>query len=155
MRAWGDAAAAGEADGADDVSPGDLIHKEGRAVNDVGQDTFVAFVLEQLSGLDGLGCRAMFGGHGLYRGATFFGILFDGCLYLKTDESTAAEYVRRGMRPFRPNDKQVLRSYYEVPADVVESRSELRRWAEASAGVAARGGAHQSKRPAASRSARR
>ena len=114
----------------------------------VAQDTFVAFVLEQLSVVEGLGCRAMFGGHGLYRGATFFGILFGGTLYLKTDESTAAEYVRRGMRPFRPNDRQVLRSYYEVPADVVESREELRRWAEAAARVAARPAAPARRRPA-------
>ena len=96
----------------------------------MGTDSFVAFVLEQLGDVDGLGCRAMFGGHGLYAGPTFFGILFDGKLYFKTDESTAGEYRRLGMTPFRPSDRQLLKTYYEVPADVLESRSELRRWAE-------------------------
>ena len=94
-------------------------------------DSFVAYVLEQLAGAEGLGCRAMFGGHGLYRGATFFGILFQGRLYLKTDDTTAADYTRRGMRPFRPNDRQVLKTYYEVPADVLEDRATLARWAMA------------------------
>ena len=101
----------------------------------------MGFILEQLSGAEGLGCRAMFGGHGLYRGGTFFGILFDGRLYFKIDDSTLVPYTRRAMSPFRPNDKQVLRSYFEVPADVVESRDELLRWAETAVRAAERNAA--------------
>ena len=104
----------------------------------MAEDSFISFVLEQLTGLDGLGCRAMFGGHGLYRGGTFFGIVFDGRLYLKTDDSTAAKYVRLGMAPFRPNDRQTLRTYYEVPGDVLENRAELAGWADEAARCAAR-----------------
>jgi DNA transformation protein len=117
-------------------------------------DSFVAFVIEQLVDLRGLGCRAMFGGHGLYRGATFFGILFDGRLYLKTDESTSPEYERRGSRPFRPNDEQVLKSYYEVPADVLENRDELLRWAEAATRAAGAGAAQGRRRRTACGGAR-
>ena len=97
------------------------------------EDSFAAYVLDQLSPLEGLGCRAMFGGHGLYLGPTFFGILFRGRLYFKTNEATAADYARCGMRPFQPGDKQVLRTYYEVPADVIENRHELVAWAETAA----------------------
>ena len=100
-------------------------------------ESFVAYVLDQLRSLDELGCRAMFGGHGLYRGATFFGILFDGRLYLKTDETTVREYARRGMRPFRPNDRLLLKTYYEVPADVLENRERLTAWAAEAARCAA------------------
>lgn len=102
-------------------------------------DSFPAYVLDQLSGLDGLGCRAMFGGHGLYLGPTFFGILSDGRAYLKTDERTAARYVARGMQPFRPSDKQVLKTYYEVPPDVLEDREAFRAWAIEAAEAAGRG----------------
>lgn len=101
-------------------------------------DSFASYVLDQLAGLDGLGCRAMFGGHGLYLGPTFFGILSGGRAYLKTDAQTAADYVRLGMRPFRPSERQTLNSYYEVPADVLENAAELRRWAVAAAQVAGR-----------------
>ena len=116
-------------------------------------NSFVAFVLEQLSDVEGLGCRAMFGGHGLYRGRTFFGILLDGRLYFKTDHSTAAEYTRRGMTPFRPNDRQVLKTYYEVPADVLEDRRELHNWAEAATRAADRAsaGGGENAEPAAPR----
>jgi DNA transformation protein len=97
------------------------------------QDSFVAYVVDQLREVEGLGCRAMFGGHGLYRGSTFFGIVFEGQLYLKTDDSTVSNYTRRSMRPFRPNDRQLLKTYYEVPADVLEDRRRLSEWAEAAA----------------------
>ena len=100
-------------------------------------DSFVSFALEQLAGMEGLGCRAMFGGHGLYRGPTFFGIVSAGRLYLKTSEATRARYARRSMGPFRPSERQTLGSYYEVPADVLESRATLLEWAEEAAGTAA------------------
>ena len=101
-------------------------------------NSFVTFVIDQLSRVEGLVCRAMFGGHGLYQGATFFGILFDGRLYLKTDASTETAFLVRDMKPFRADDRHVLRTYYEVPADVLEDREELTGWAQAAARCAAR-----------------
>ena len=38
-------------------------------------DGFKDFVLDQLSDLHGVTCRAMFGGYGLYCGRVFFGIV--------------------------------------------------------------------------------
>ena len=40
--------------------------------------SFVAYLLDQFREVERLGCRAMFGGHGLYRGPTFFGIVTTG-----------------------------------------------------------------------------
>jgi DNA transformation protein len=34
------------------------------------------------------------------------------------------------MKPFRPNAKQTLKSYYQVPVDIIEDADELREWAE-------------------------
>ena len=34
-------------------------------------DSFKDFILDQLYGLEGVTARALFGGHGLYRGGTF------------------------------------------------------------------------------------
>lgn len=93
-------------------------------------DTFPPFILDQLTGLPGVTCRAMFGGHGLYRGETFFGIIHRGHLYLKTDSKTAGAYRDRGMKPFRPNDRQTLKSYYEVPVEVIEDADLLAAWAQ-------------------------
>jgi DNA transformation protein len=97
----------------------------------VKDESFKDFVLDQLSTLDGLRCRAMFGGFGFYAGEAFFAIVFEGRLYFKTDAATRPRYVERGMAPFRPNRKQSLGGYYEVPLDVVENPAELTAWARA------------------------
>jgi DNA transformation protein len=65
-------------------------------------ESFKDFVLDQLRESDGVEARRMFGGHGLYRGETFFGILHNGKLYFKVDESTVGEYRKRKMKCFRP-----------------------------------------------------
>src|SRR5262245_951439 len=66
-----------------------------------------------LSGLGEVTGRPMFGGHGLYWDETIFGILFGGKLYLKVDDQSKVDFVSRGMGPFRPNERQTLKSYYE------------------------------------------
>jgi DNA transformation protein len=91
--------------------------------------SFKDFVLDQLQELENIEARRMFGGYGLYRGETFFGIVHKGKLFFKIDESTVGEYRKRKMKPFRPNAKQTLKSYYQVPVDVMEDADELREWA--------------------------
>jgi DNA transformation protein len=92
-------------------------------------ESFKDFILDQLQELDDVEARRMFGGHGLYQDETFFGILHKGQLYFKIDESTIGEYRRRKMKPFSPNDKQTLKSYYRVPVDIIEDADQLRVWA--------------------------
>jgi DNA transformation protein len=98
-------------------------------------DSFKEYVLEQLQELGAVDCRAMFGGHGLYLGVLFFGILHQGRFYLKTDPTNRSDYERRGMKPFRPHGRQTMK-YHEVPADVLEDKTELARWAAKSISVA-------------------
>ncbi len=93
-------------------------------------DSFKDFVLDQLEPVGGLRCRAMFGGYGLYRGEVFFGIIADGRLYFKTDVKSRRRYVEAGWGPFRPDPKTALKTYYEVPVDVLEDGDELARWAK-------------------------
>jgi DNA transformation protein len=99
------------------------------------EDSFRDFVLDQLHSLEGVSCRSMFGGYGLYLGADFFGIVYDGRLYFKTDESTREKYREQGMGPFAPGGEQVLKSYYEVPEEIVEDDDELVSWARKAASI--------------------
>jgi DNA transformation protein len=95
-------------------------------------DSFVEYVLDQLRGLGRVRAQRMFGGHGLYCGDVFFAIIADDRLYFKTSEATRAAYVAQGMGPFRASAKQTLKSYYEVPADVLEDDEALALWAQQS-----------------------
>ena len=97
------------------------------------QDGFKDFVLDQLSELPGLTHRAMFGGYWLYRREAFFGIIHKGRLYFKVTPTTLALYKDHGMKPFRPNPKQTLKTYYEVPVEIVENAELLVQWANPAA----------------------
>ncbi len=101
-------------------------------------DGFKDFVLDQLADLRGVTCRAMFGGYGLSCRKVFFGIIHKKRLYFKVAPSTAIEYQKQGMKPFHPTPKMTLKSYYEVPADVLEDPELLNRWATTSIDGAAR-----------------
>jgi DNA transformation protein len=103
-------------------------------------DSFKDFVLDQSRGLNDIEARAMFGGFGLYRDEVFFGIVQRGRLYFKTDDATVGAYRKRRMKPFRPNAKQTLKSYYQVPVDIIEDTDELHRWARDAAACQRRRG---------------
>lgn len=92
-------------------------------------DGFKDFVLDQLTDLRSLTARAMFGGYGLYHRSTFFGIIHNGRLYFKVTTSTLSRHTDHGMKPFRPNAKQTLKSFYEVPIDILEDAEALTQWA--------------------------
>jgi DNA transformation protein and related proteins len=96
-------------------------------------DSFKEFVVDSLMRLDAVRCKAMFGGHGFYLGDRFFGIIYRGRLYFRTDDRSRAAYVERGAQPFRPRTGQGLMMYYEVPADIVDDPDLLTEWARRAA----------------------
>jgi DNA transformation protein and related proteins len=105
---------------------------------------YLAYVLEQLAELGPVTSRGMFGGHGLYLGDQFFAIVHRDRLFFRTDESSRPDYERRGSGPFPPNERQTLKSYWEVPGDVLDDREAAVEWArDAVSCAAARAGRAQ------------
>lgn len=102
-------------------------------------DSFTEFVQDQLQDLKGVRLRRMFGGYGLYFDTTFFGILHRERLYFRTDSASREQYRARGMSAFRPHASQTLRSYYELPPDVLEDAEELVKWAQRAISAARQG----------------
>lgn len=101
-------------------------------------NAFVDFLLDQLDEVPDVRAQAMFGGRGLYSGDLFFGIVFNDILYFKVNEQNRNDYVRAGMRPFKPyRDRPMTMQYYQVPAAVVEDADELCRWARRAIAAAA------------------
>jgi DNA transformation protein and related proteins len=92
-------------------------------------DPLKDFILDQLREFEDLEARRMFGCFGFYQDETFFGIVHKGRLYFKVDQSTVGEYRKRKMKPFRPNAKQALKSYYQLPVEIIEDADELSAWA--------------------------
>ncbi|HTH49304.1 MAG TPA: TfoX/Sxy family protein [Candidatus Limnocylindria bacterium] len=122
------------------------------------RDSYLEFVVEQLSRVREVSWRRMFGGVGIYAGGVFFAVLDNDSLFFKTDETTRPEYEARGLKPFQPfgPDTQVL-PYHEVPADVLENVDELARWMSRAVAVAEqkRKARKEAKKPRAARLPRR
>ncbi len=109
---------------------------------------FLEFILDQLSGLPRVTHRRMFGAIGLYQGEHFIAIIDEGRLYFVTDDTTRPRYEASGMKPFQYAPGKFLRTYYEVPVDVLEDDGALREWAGEAAGAQKRRGAKAGRRPA-------
>jgi DNA transformation protein len=88
-------------------------------------NSFRDFVLEQLTTLDGLRCKRMFGCYGLYFGGAFFGIIFDGRLHFKTHPDTLPEYLVHHAAVFAPSEKQISKNYREVPVSILKDNERL------------------------------
>lgn len=99
---------------------------------------FKAFVLDQLADV-GVAGRAMFGGVGLYHDDLFFGIIARDVLYLKVDDVNRPDYEAAGAAPFRPYpDRAGTMEYFAVPVEILESATDLARWAAKAIAVAGR-----------------
>ena len=105
----------------------------------MADESFKEFVLDQLAALPELRAKAMFGGHGLYSGEHFFGLLAEGRVFFKVDATTREAYEARGMSPFtyEMKGRPLTMSYYEVPPDVLEDRQEVVVWANQAIQLAA------------------
>jgi DNA transformation protein and related proteins len=98
-------------------------------------DEFVDYVVDQLSRWGEVSVRRMFGGAGLNREGAMFAVIAEDVAYLKVDDSNRDDFLRAGSGPFEPYPdkiKTTIRTYFEIPADVLENPDELARWAQRS-----------------------
>jgi DNA transformation protein len=115
-------------------------------------DSYLQYVLEQLSPLGEVTAKRMFGGVGLFRDGLMFGLIADYVLYLKVDDSNRGTYQAVGMMPFRPGDKSPVMPYYQVPVGVMEDKETLMEWAQKSFVIAEQKAAEKGKKSPSKRS---
>lgn len=99
----------------------------------MNKESYKDYILDQLRDLEIVRVRPMFGSFGLYYENNFFAILWQGRLFFKTNSKTRKKYIELDMKPFRPNQKQTLNNYYEVPLEIVEDSDKLSIWAKQAA----------------------
>ena len=102
-------------------------------------DGYTEYILDQLSYVENVVSKKMFGGVGLYCDSVFFALIADDVLYFKVDDSNRKDYEERGMGSFKPfGESSYSMQYFEVPADIMEVQNELGIWAEKAIDVARR-----------------
>lgn len=95
---------------------------------------FVQYLLDSLGPLGELRARAMFGGYGVYADEVFFAIVDDDVVYFRVGEEDRVNYESAGSRPFSyvsRGQRRIMRSYWQVPVEVLDSAPQLQRWAKA------------------------
>ncbi|HEY5798002.1 MAG TPA: TfoX/Sxy family protein [Bosea sp. (in: a-proteobacteria)] len=77
--------------------------------------------------------RPLFGAVALYRADRVFAMVWHGALYFKVDRVSQKEYESAGSKALSyvsSGENYTLKSYWEVPADVIEDGAKLCDWAE-------------------------
>ena len=100
--------------------------------------SFHDYVVDDLLGdVPGIASRAMFGGWGIYKSGSIFGIIAGGELYFKVGIENRPEFERMGSHPFvyTGHKKPVTMSYWLVPEDVLEDWEKLRDLMEKSVSI--------------------
>jgi DNA transformation protein len=89
--------------------------------------------------------KRMFGGAGVYCEGLMFGLVFDGAIFLKVDETSIPDFEREGSRPFvytrAKSPDRVGRhslSYWRLPERLYDDPDELAVWAGRALAIAQR-----------------
>lgn len=89
--------------------------------------------------------KRMFGGAGLYSEGVMFGLVFDGAIYLKVDETSIPEFEHENSQPFvytrAKSAGRVGRaslSYWRLPERLYDDPEELAVWARRALAIAER-----------------
>jgi DNA transformation protein len=90
---------------------------------------FIEYVKDILAS-EGVVLRAMFGGHGVYKGKVMIGLVAENELYFKANEETAKYFESEGSVPFtyQRKDKLISMSYWKVLPEVAEEPEILKKW---------------------------
>lgn len=89
--------------------------------------------VDQLSDWGKITTRPLFGAVALYRSEQVFAMVWHGALYFKVDDQSREAYEAAGSHALgyvSKGEEHALKSYWEVPADVVESKDQLHHWAK-------------------------
>ncbi len=89
--------------------------------------------VDQLSDWAKITTRPLFGAVALYRNDHVFAMAWHGALYFKVDADSRAEYEAAGSQTLgytSEGEDHALKSYWAVPADVLDDDDKLRAWAE-------------------------
>ncbi|MEM6965054.1 MAG: TfoX/Sxy family protein [Bacteroidota bacterium] len=94
-------------------------------------EELLQYCLEQLSDLEALTHKKMFGGIGFFKeGKMFAGIIY-GKFCLKVNDEIKSEFEHYGMEQPFPKDAKKGKGmpYYEVPPSILEDKDKMTAWA--------------------------
>ena len=103
------------------------------------------FIVELFAPFGPVTVRRMFGGAGLFAEGLMFGLVFDGAIFLKVDDSEHPRFRARRQRAVRLHAGQERRprrppfaAYWRLPERLYDDPEELASWAQRAFAIAQR-----------------
>jgi DNA transformation protein len=102
------------------------------------------FIRELFSPFRPVTVKRMFGGAGIYCEGLMFGLVFDGVIYLKADETNIPDFEREASQPFvyrrgsGGHTSQHALPYWRLPERLYDDPDELAVWAARALAIAER-----------------
>ncbi len=103
------------------------------------------FIRELFAPFGPVTVKRMFGGAGIWSEGLMFGLVFDGAIFLKVDESSIPDFEREGSQAFvytRAKSKgrvgRASLSYWRLPERLYDDPDELAVWAARALAIAER-----------------
>ena len=93
-------------------------------------EDFLNEVMGLLYPIDGIRCKAMFGGYGIFHEDDMFALIKGTGLFFKVNDSNRPDYEIMSSSQYKPMP------YFQVPADVFDKPDSLLEWAGISIKVA-------------------
>ena len=97
------------------------------------------YLAELFAGFGPVDVRRMFGGAGIFAGGVMIGLVSQGVIHLKADETTIPDFEREGLGPVtyaaKTGNRSVM-SYWRMPERLYDDPEELARWARLAHAVA-------------------
>jgi len=101
------------------------------------------FIRELFTPFGPVTVKRMFGGAGIWSDGLMFGLVFDGTIFLKVDETSIPDFEREGSKPFvytRAKSKarvgRASLSYWRLPERLYDDPEELATWADRALAIA-------------------
>ena len=112
------------------------------------EQEFANHVVDLLDDFGPCEARRMFGGYGIFHQGQMFGLIADGCLYLKADAESHALFRDEGSHAFSylKKDREFQLSYYLAPEAFFEDGEGALRWARIAFDAALRNPTRKRKR---------
>jgi len=101
------------------------------------------FIRELFAPFRPVAVKRMFGGAGIYAEGVMFGLVFDGVIYLRVDETSIANFEREGSVPFvyplaKNHPGRPSRHFWRLPERLYDDPDELAVWADRALVIAER-----------------
>ncbi len=92
-------------------------------------NSYIEYVVDQLSSFGTVTVKGLFGGHGIYKAKTIVGIIVDNQFYLKSNKEHERDFTSLNSEPFvyhnKKSGKTIQMPYWKVPEEILENREKL------------------------------